>query len=290
MIKILLVDDGSPDNAGAICDEYATKDSRIRVFHIPNGGVAKARQLGVENSTGDYIVFVDPDDWLPFDSVEVLYSNMSDKVDLVIGGYIRHENNDIKEYVVRDQIMDRYSYIKFLFKGSFFSGSPWAKLYRINLFKDMDFPSSKKSQDFLMNMKLSSKITNIKIIHSVVYNYNILQSSTTCSHKRSYLEAKQYCNILRDILIEGEIFDKYIVDYNHCVFTSISAVLRRGYAIDTQDKLIVDMASIIKFQMISNKEKILLLGMMNRFVQLFIRLLIKVRNSQRLLVLYISNL
>lgn len=62
--ELLLVDDGSPDNSGHICDEYAQKDERIRVFHKENGGVSSARNLGLDNAEGDYVMFVDSDDWI----------------------------------------------------------------------------------------------------------------------------------------------------------------------------------------------------------------------------------
>lgn len=65
--ELLLIDDGSPDNSGKICDEYAIKDSRIRVFHKKNGGVSSARNLGLDNAKGEWISFIDADDWISCD-------------------------------------------------------------------------------------------------------------------------------------------------------------------------------------------------------------------------------
>ena len=65
--ELLLIDDGSKDKSGAICDEYAAKDSRVRVFHKENGGVSSARNLGLENAKGDWIIFIDSDDWIADD-------------------------------------------------------------------------------------------------------------------------------------------------------------------------------------------------------------------------------
>jgi len=70
--EILLVDDGSPDGSPAICDEYAQKDVRIRVFHKENGGVSSARNLGLENARGEWVWYVDPDDWIEIDALKVL--------------------------------------------------------------------------------------------------------------------------------------------------------------------------------------------------------------------------
>ena len=71
-LEILLIDDGSPDNSGNICDEYAKKDRRIRVIHKKNGGACEARNVGLKEATGDYILIIDGDDWLEKDYVEYL--------------------------------------------------------------------------------------------------------------------------------------------------------------------------------------------------------------------------
>ena len=71
-LEILLIDDGATDNSGKICDEYAQKDNRIRVFHKPNGGVSSARNMGLDNSTGEYVGFIDSDDYVELEYFEVL--------------------------------------------------------------------------------------------------------------------------------------------------------------------------------------------------------------------------
>ena len=83
-LEIILVDDGSPDNCGAICDEYAKKDSRIKVIHKSNGGVSSARNRALECLTGEYVAFVDSDDYIHQDYINVLYNALSDGVDLSI--------------------------------------------------------------------------------------------------------------------------------------------------------------------------------------------------------------
>lgn len=84
--ELVLIDDGSPDNSGAICDEYAMKDNRIKVFHQKNGGVCAARNKGLDNATGEYILFLDSDDYMPKDAVETLYNDaIMNNADIAIG-------------------------------------------------------------------------------------------------------------------------------------------------------------------------------------------------------------
>ena len=85
--ELILVNDGSPDNSGAICDEYAQKDNRVRVFHKENGGVSSARNLGLDNAQGEYITFCDADDYVTPDWLMAYSNAMMDNTDLAIQGY-----------------------------------------------------------------------------------------------------------------------------------------------------------------------------------------------------------
>lgn len=82
-LEIILVDDGSPDNCGAVCDEYAIRDERIKVYHLPNGGVSVARNYGLNHCHGDYIMFVDSDDYIANDYIQHLYELLKKKMLIV---------------------------------------------------------------------------------------------------------------------------------------------------------------------------------------------------------------
>ncbi|MCF0156053.1 MAG: glycosyltransferase, partial [Veillonella sp.] len=97
-LEIILVDDGSPDNCGKICDEYAAKDDRVKVIHRPNGGLSAARNSGLDVATGEYIAFVDSDDYIACN----MYSDMMEfmlkhKLDIVVCSSYRVKNSKIKE-------------------------------------------------------------------------------------------------------------------------------------------------------------------------------------------------
>lgn len=106
-IEVIVVDDGSRDRSGAICDRFAKKDSRITVIHQENGGVSRARNNGIDNASGEYICFVDSDDWLPRDSIEMLVQKIEEteadfvsgnKLTISIKNRLRHFKSSVVEY------------------------------------------------------------------------------------------------------------------------------------------------------------------------------------------------
>ena len=98
-IEILLIDDGSPDGSGMICDEYARKDSRVKVFHKSNGGVASARQCGLDHACGEYVIHADPDDWVESDMLQSLYEKaVEEDADMVICDFY-YEIDETEGYV-----------------------------------------------------------------------------------------------------------------------------------------------------------------------------------------------
>lgn len=98
--ELLLIDDGSPDNSGLICDKYAAKDSRVRVLHKENGGVSSARQCGVDYAEGEYIIHADPDDWIePTMLEELYYKAVEDSADMVICDYWEELNKECRRIV-----------------------------------------------------------------------------------------------------------------------------------------------------------------------------------------------
>jgi len=103
--ELLLIDDGSPDNSGKICDEYAKKDRRIRVFHKENEGVSKARNLGLNNVEGKWIAFIDSDDWIDDKYFEHLLANDNNNIDLRVIGYKKYSRILCEEYIPKEELL-----------------------------------------------------------------------------------------------------------------------------------------------------------------------------------------
>lgn len=132
--ELLLIDDGSKDESGCICDEYAEKDARVRVFHKPNGGVSSARNLGLDNAKGKWITFVDADDRCSCNYLEHLLSKVDDDTDLIISYAVICDSTGEKaevypEYRVNATNIERL----FVDSDMHWHTSPWAKLYRASI-------------------------------------------------------------------------------------------------------------------------------------------------------------
>ena len=147
-LEIILIDDGSLDKSWNICNNFAKKDTRIKVYHKENGGVSSARNWGLSNSSGKYILFVDSDDWLEDNMIEILYREIEEqKVDVSICNFFC---NDEKSQKINDKTNnkiisdDRKEKIKYLFEESLFGGYLWNKLIRKSIIGDIVFDENVK--------------------------------------------------------------------------------------------------------------------------------------------------
>ncbi len=181
--EVLLVDDGSKDRSGAICNEYAAKDHRIRVFHQPNGGVSFARNVGLDNARGEWITFSDSDDELLPDAFEVAHSYMHDGVDMVRTGYIKVdelgnvvETHQCEEPLIidnREEMMgqcDKYFYHGFL----------WDTFVKRSTVGDIRFVTGiSYCEDHIFTFTVMSEVHKLALVPTCTYRYYVYTSRAT---------------------------------------------------------------------------------------------------------------
>lgn len=192
-IEIILVDDGSPDNSAILCDEYAEKDGRIKVVHKANGGVSSARNAGLDIAQGDYVSFVDADDWIEPNYCSALLAGRAEDAELVVAETVNiYEDRRVYPQI---PISGRYSLegLKSDFQKLFSAGlinTPCAKLYRAETVDGLRFDESVAlGEDILFNLAYMEKCENIVFIPNVIYNYNRMsEDSATKKLKDGYFE------------------------------------------------------------------------------------------------------
>ena len=211
--ELLLIDDGSKDSSGAICDEYAAKDNRVRVFHKENVGVSSARNLGLDNAKCEWIAFVDSDDWVENDYLKLLYDNNDD---LVVSACIYEKPNKIVfENLIDKQINIGYNNLTdILMKGVFMT--PYCALYRYDILEDYNirFDNLLSSrEDTLFDWTYIFYINRIRIISNTSYHYCI--NVNGLSNKRIDIDECVYSlNCFYKLLIEFQ--NKYKgFDFRH---------------------------------------------------------------------------
>ena len=217
-IELLIVDDGSPDNCPSICDEYAKKDSRVRIIHKKNAGLGFARNTGLANVTGDYVTFIDQDDWMAKNCIERLYETAeSTRSELVVCGLYRYFsenriieiketfeqvsyiNEDVKKYCLAPIIgADEENPIDVEREMCVFRN-----LYRKNLIDQIGakFESEREylSDDLFFNLRYISSCIKATIIPDCLYYYRANETSMTAKLSENeyakdealYLKAKE---------------------------------------------------------------------------------------------------
>ena len=204
-IEILLIDDGSTDKTPAILDSYGQKDERVRVFHKPNGGVAMARQLGVNNALADYSIHADADDWVEADMLEEMYNlAVKENADIVIADYY---NSTKKGEVYKKQkikSLKSSDILKDILQGRLFGGL-CHKLIRHSLYKKYDacfFEGINYCEDVLICAQiLKNDNVSISYLPKAFYHYIQNEASIThCISRKSFEGLLKYKAKLNEIL------------------------------------------------------------------------------------------
>lgn len=219
-LEIILVDDESPDACGSICDDYASKDERIKVIHQKNRGLSGARNAGIDIAQGEYIAFVDSDDYIEPTMYETLYHDIKkhNAGISICNRYYEFEDgrrverykldNEVKVYSGKDAIVEMNNF-------SSFDMSAWDKLYKRALFEEIRFPEGKLSEDFFIMYKL---LDNAKVV--------------TFNPQKLYIYVQRTNSISRNKKINWDFIEasKEQMDYVCSKYPDLEDVAKTAYA------------------------------------------------------------
>lgn len=235
-IEIILVDDGSPDRCGEICDAYAATDARIRVIHKTNEGVSAARNDGIAVAKAPVIGFVDSDDWIEPDMYEVLLKALKDSdADMAVCNvwydYADHCRPDA-QYITEARTVSRDEALRLLVEDKVIHNYPWDKIFRKEVLKDL-FTEDIRYEDIVVMVRW---VANIKKMAMTPYRgYHYVQRSDSYLHSQSEVQITEYISALKSqleflksrnlvpdcwdsfmyrIVREGVIYSKYIAYEN----------------------------------------------------------------------------
>lgn len=184
-IEIILVDDGSDDECPTICDGYKKIDPRVKVIHKANGGLSDARNAGIEHAKGEYLLFIDSDDFIANTMIEKLYMSILDnKSDVAICEFRRVNDHGIgspcdidysadKRVFSREEIFSLFDNKKY----SWLLGVAWNKLYKRKIFKELRYPVGKVHEDDFISHEIYSRVESVSFVYDELYYYVQRESS-----------------------------------------------------------------------------------------------------------------
>ena len=169
-LEILVIDDGSTDESGKICDEFAAKDKRLKVYHKKNGGLSDARNFGTKKARGEFVALIDGDDFVQEEYVSRMVKATKEDTDIVICGFNDTVPNEMT-------MSGRESAERLLIKQDNLEIVAWNKLYRRELFDKIQYPKGEKHEDSLTTYKILAAARVVKYIPGSLYNYVVREGS-----------------------------------------------------------------------------------------------------------------
>ena len=219
-LEVILIDDGSTDPSGEICDQYATRDSRVRAIHQNNGGAAAAKNAGLRIATGDYLTFADSDDYLEPGAYGFLMKILLETgADAVQGCFREVYQNHTEEQRIQEETLEGYDYL-LRFPGDYSCALLWNKLYRRAIFEGVFFEEGHKIDDEYFTYQGFLQPRKVVRLDRIVYNYRKRASSvmsTKAAGERLVLDcldstAKRRRKILDTLPELRQAFDENYLD------------------------------------------------------------------------------
>ena len=267
-IEIILVDDGSTDKSGIICDEWKEKDKRIKVVHKINGGLSDARNVGIQCSSGEYILLVDSDDYIAESTCEELLniaietsadivSFREQKIDDLSGKFLESKNEDTKKIVV----MSGHDAGKNYLYGKYVQHSAWSKLYKRKLFDKLLFPKGMLAEDYATTYLFLSYANIVTYYDRKLYFYFIRRNSIMTKNCMK-LTIDVFKTACKSYQFELEHFpeEKKIIEtsYVNCLLKTIARIYNEcDYEYEEIKKDIEQRLKKIKFDYLPLRSKII---------------------------------
>lgn len=237
--EIILVDDGSTDMSGIICDKYAKNDERIKVVHKINGGVSSARNVGIDNANGKYITFIDCDDWVEKDFFEKAINFIKEKnIDVLVTGYILEDKGICKNIFKgkKEEILVNEDIKKEFFLQDKFSWVVYDKFFKKEIIKQYKFNTNLKiGEDMLFFWEILKKINKIGFLPLYKYHYDISASSTMTSafSLKWFHGLKVKKNIYNEVKYSSEkikLFAKILCIVDMTIIAKKAILIKNGYS------------------------------------------------------------
>ena len=185
-LEVLVVDDGSTDKSGRICDEYAAADSRIRVFHTENRGLSAARNYGLDRCNGEYVAFLDSDDWLEEKAIRLLVEAiLSESADIAVcGHYVEWiDHSEVGMASMSSRVPQGDQIIRDYLHGNDIGVQVWNKLYRVRLFEHIRFPVERLHEDIVTTYRLLDAARRLVRVPEPLIHYRMRKSSIGKTHR-----------------------------------------------------------------------------------------------------------
>lgn len=234
-LEIIVINDGSTDNSGKICQEYAQKDNRIIYIEKENGGQSEARNMGLDRMTGSYVTFVDSDDWVEPDYVEVLYNKLIEyQADIAVGNYYSYNEQEGIFYFhifgdsYYEKVYDNVSIFENLYESqemkSFSLISVWGKLYRVDLVKHLRFDIGKLGEDGYLNQKIYLLAEKTIYLNKGLYAYRQREGSSSRIWTEKWMHALVDAMSERITLLAnmGYPLEKHLAVYRQMLDSALS--------------------------------------------------------------------
>lgn len=205
-LEIILVDDGSEDSTGAICDEFARRDSRISVIHKPNGGISTARNTGLKAAESEYVLFIDGDDYIAPDMIERLYGLLNKyEADMsVCGAYNVYGRSRKPQCSEREEfVCGSGQAFAYSLTGKKMVGSVCTRLMKRKLIEDLQFPVGKVYEDIFFTILLMQRVRKVAVTTEPMYYYVHREGSiTTMPYQKRDMDVVEACQEALDCIRE----------------------------------------------------------------------------------------